>query len=337
VHVFIDESGTFTGFHENSISAVGALAIPDGKLDFLAKKYAKIRAKMPLAKGEVKGRLLNEDEIDKVAVLLARNEALFEVTAIDLGLQSAEEIEAYKEQHGNGMLARVNNFREEVRPAIRTASEQILTMSVPLYLQALTTFDVIHRLIGHMTMFFSQRRPHELGTITWVVDGKDKKKVTAWESWWANYAQGALATMSQRRPAPRFDGGDYSFYDKHYGGKTEDGEKGTDLSLLLKDIRFSPDKEPGLEFVDVLTNAIRRTLTGNLKRQGWQNIRNTMVHRKNESYIQFIIFREGADLVRGALYSKIVREDFSNGGKSMLTPSNDRLLDEGQMTAPTTR
>jgi hypothetical protein len=46
-------------------------------------------------------------------------------------------------------------------------------MSVPLYLQALTTFEVLHRLIGHMTMYFCQRRPAELGSFAWIVDGKD--------------------------------------------------------------------------------------------------------------------------------------------------------------------
>jgi hypothetical protein len=42
MHVFIDESGVFTGFHAGSISVVSALAIPDAKLDFLKKKYAEI-------------------------------------------------------------------------------------------------------------------------------------------------------------------------------------------------------------------------------------------------------------------------------------------------------
>ena len=60
MHVFIDESGSFTGFHAGSISVVGALAIPDEKVGPLKKKYAKIRARLPLEKGEVKGRLLNE-------------------------------------------------------------------------------------------------------------------------------------------------------------------------------------------------------------------------------------------------------------------------------------
>jgi hypothetical protein len=60
MQVFIDESGFFTGFHKGSIGVVGALAVPNGKLEFVTK-FAKIRNRLPLENGEVKGRLLNEE------------------------------------------------------------------------------------------------------------------------------------------------------------------------------------------------------------------------------------------------------------------------------------
>ena len=164
MHVFIDESGSFTGFHAGSISVVGALAIPDEKLGPLKKKYAKIRARLPLEKGEVKGRLLNEKQFDEVVTLLARNEVLFEATAIDLGMHTEQEVLNYKKQHGEEMLAKVANFGEDVRPEVEKASRQILETSVPLYLQALTTFEVLHRLIRHMTMYFCQRKPVSVGS-----------------------------------------------------------------------------------------------------------------------------------------------------------------------------
>jgi hypothetical protein len=200
MQIFIDESGTFSGFHAQSISVVGGLAIPDGKLDFLAKKFANIRARLPKENDEVKGRLLNEEQIDEIVILLSRNETLFEATALDLGVHNEDEVTAYKEKHGKEMLAKVNDFHDSQRAEVKKTSEEILRTSMPLYLQALTTFDVLHRLIGHMTMFFSQRRPQELGKIAWVVNGKDVQKATNWERWWSYYAQGALATMSKRRP-----------------------------------------------------------------------------------------------------------------------------------------
>ena len=58
MRVFIDESGSFSGFQTGSISVVGALVIPDVMMDNLAKGYAKLRANLPQENGEVKGRLL---------------------------------------------------------------------------------------------------------------------------------------------------------------------------------------------------------------------------------------------------------------------------------------
>jgi hypothetical protein len=85
VRIFIDESGTFSGFQANSVSVVGALVIPDVMMGNIEKKYAKLRGSLPKENGE-KGKRLNEVQVDKVVTLLMRNGALFEITALDLGL-----------------------------------------------------------------------------------------------------------------------------------------------------------------------------------------------------------------------------------------------------------
>jgi hypothetical protein len=77
LHIFIDESGSFTGYHQRSLSAVGALAIPSGRLGFIQKKYAQMRNRLPMEKGEVKGRLLNEHQVSSVVTMLSRNNVLF--------------------------------------------------------------------------------------------------------------------------------------------------------------------------------------------------------------------------------------------------------------------
>jgi hypothetical protein len=322
MHIFLDESGSFTGFHAGSISLVGALAVPDKKLSRLKEKYAKMSARLPLEKGEVKGRLLNERQIDEVVTLLARHEVIFECTVIDLGLHTEQAVRDYKKQHGEMMLARVERFRAEIRPEVEKASRQILATSVPLYLQALATFNVLHRLIADMTMYFSQRRPAELGAFTWIVDGKDPVSVTKWEAWWSNIAQGVLANMSKTEPAPTLPVGDYSFYER-FRVADDGGEKSVDLRLLLKDIRFCTKSEEGLEFVDILSNAVRRALTGNLQKPGWKNIHRLMIHRK-EPYLQFVIFGDGEDIVKRTSYENVVIEGFSSQGKPMMTPSTTR-------------
>jgi hypothetical protein len=260
VRIFIDESGTFSGFQEGSLSVVGALVIPDVLLKKVGEKYAKFRETLPQENGEVKGRLLHEKQVDKVIMLLVRNEALFEITALDLGVHKEDAVREYQNKLGEQMLAKGAYFREDVRPEVQAASEYILKSPVNLFLQALTTFDVLHGVITRATNFFAQRKPYELGSFSWIVDGKDPAKVTRWEEWLAQYAQGALASMSNRRPAMMLPDGfhaDYSFYEK-LNAEGADSEKATSLKLLLKDITFSAQVQHGLELVDVVTNAVRR-------------------------------------------------------------------------------
>ena len=297
---------------------MGALAIPDSKLNFIKRKYAKIRARLPVEKGEVKGRLLDEGQVDEVVAMLVRNDVLFEITVVDLGFHTESDVAAYKQKHAEEMLARADRFRKPDRQQVKKACCQILAASLPLYLQAIATFEVLHSIINYVPTYFAQRQPQELATFAWVVDGKEPNKVTNWEVWWSWYAQGALASMSMTRPAPVIEGADYSFYERFNARAAR--TCGTDLKLLLRDIRFSTTAEPGLELVDIIVNATRRALLGSLGEAGWRRIPQLMIHRNEQPYIQFIILGEGADAIRYPPYGRIVRQHFSNGGRPMLTP-----------------
>ena len=171
-------------------------------------------------------------------------------------------------------------------------------------------------------MYFAQRQPQELGAFTWIIDGKEPTKKTNWEQWWSWYAQGALANMSIHRPAPRFEKGDYSFYNR-FKKNGNDESQGIDLSLLLADIRFSSVVEPGLELVDIVVTATRRALVGNLGEAGYDGIHKLMIHRKG-CYIQFMklssrtVHRSYVPF-RPA-YAQILRRCFSSGGRLMLAP-----------------
>jgi hypothetical protein len=78
-----------------------------------------------------------------------------------------------------------------------------------------------------------------------------------------------------------------------------------------------------MELVDVLTNATRRMLKDELQRDGWINMHRLMIHRANESYIKFILFGPGPDVVRAADYSAVVNEGFRKNGKPMFTRRNE--------------
>ncbi|MDI2077948.1 hypothetical protein [Bradyrhizobium sp. Mp27] len=93
--------------------------------------------------------------------------------------------------------------------------------------------------------------------------------------------------------------------------------QGVDLKkLMTASFHFSPDAQPGLEMVDVLTNAIRRALMGNLQPSGYQKIRSLMVHRSSH-YINLIKLQDQQRDSQPKPYMAVLNS-FMAGGKSLL-------------------
>jgi hypothetical protein len=252
------------------------------------------------------------------------------VTALDLGLHTEAGVLAFRQRLAAETRAKLPTFPEPLRGTVTETVDYLDTMAPQLFLQALATFELIHRVISHAILYFSQRRPYELSSFTWVVDGKDHAKVTNWENWLKFYARGALISLSQRDPVPMPTSGtphlfNYTFL-KAFTTKQASGDKNLDTGLLLQNFSFRPDPEMGLEFVDVLTNAIRRLLGGKLQRIGWANIHRLMIHRADEAYIKFILLGPGPDAVRAADYAAVVNEGFLKNGKPMFTRRNMALV-----------
>jgi hypothetical protein len=96
-----------------------------------------------------------------------------------------------------------------------------------------------------------------------------------------------------------------------------------DIGLILKEsFTFSPAATPGLELVDVVTNATRRALIGNLDKTGWRRIPELMIHRNENHYITLHSLQEDPVHYRRFPYIKTLNA-FGRGGRIML-PANLR-------------
>ena len=149
--------------------------------------------------------------------------------------------------------------------------------------QGMLTFEFIFDVLEYGTMYYATRRPTELGKFNWVIDAKgNMEKPNEWEDWWSKFIFPVLQTRSFTRPFRQLpDGiGDYShlkrfeteadpFLRKMSGWKEGDPEP-LALGLVMKEsFTFSSEATPGLELVDIVTNATRRALRGNLQQKGW--------------------------------------------------------------------
>jgi hypothetical protein len=102
-----------------------------------------------------------------------------------------------------------------------------------------------------------------------------------------------------------------------------DGPKPMDLGKVLSEsLRFSIDPEPGLELVDILTNATRRALRGNLQPDGWREIPTVMINR-NPQNIQIVSLDASVPESAKLPYGRVVKA-FDIGARSMLTAKNRR-------------
>ena len=203
-------------------------------------------------------------------------------------------------------------------------------MKPPLLIQTVLNYEVLKKTFEHATNYWCQRRPEELGSFTWVVDGKEPlAEKTLWEAWWSNMIMPVLQAKSLVQPSPRVEdpGFDYSHLERAFSMphpeylidrlRPEELERpAINIGKIFGDsVRFSSDPEPGLELVDILTNAVRRALVGHLEPDGWRPVRTLMIHRK-EHYISMYRLNQNPDLPR--LPYRDVLVEFKRGGKPMV-------------------
>jgi hypothetical protein len=238
VKIFIDESGTFALQKGSRMALVGALVVPDCKYSKLLEKYGKIRKNLPLENGEVKGRLLNEQQIASIVKLLFKNMALLEINAVDLELQTEIQLSKYRESHLVAQSSMLSSFEPKSRLKVEQSNSEIARSSLQLYLQALVTTHLLPRVVNNASLYFVQRQPKELGQWSWVVDGKDKVKITNWEVWLSWFLQGAMSSITKIRPMPILEEADYSHFSKFQVVSGPDAGKGHDIKNCSQILDF---------------------------------------------------------------------------------------------------
>jgi hypothetical protein len=330
MHIFIDESGTFapvTG-GKPAFSTVGAIIIPSSGITGFERLYRRVRMRLPKAEGEVKGRLLNEAEVCEVVKVLKKVGALFEVVAINMADHSIETIKSHMAKQAEYMFANVTpQHRPELIASLERYRDRLHATPPQLYVQSMALGTLIYDVINLCSTFFAFRLPKELASYHWTIDAKEKAKVTDWEEWWSTMVLPGIEARTFREGIMRVEGGDYRFHERYRVAdigcykrqfvKNPTSGEFFDLKMLLKeDFRFSAEPEFGLEVVDILTNAIRRSLNGNLSRAGWSLIPEIMIHRRSH-YITLAHLTDNSIGKVRASWMRVLN-DFRTSGRSLI-------------------
>ena len=333
MHIYLDESGTFAGWDTNSdaISVLGALVLPSSRLDKIFAKYSKLRLSLPKRKGEVKGFLLTNAQLIKVIGILARNEALFFPSFIDTGRQTLTEAEFHREKAIMALGENLTNGHSaELRAGVSDLQRRMAAFPVQLYAQSMVTMDLLHHAMEQMLLYHCQRNPKELSSFHWVIDAKDSKHVSDWEAWWSQTLVVWLQAISLATPAQFLRGGDYSYFKRflfhdlpayleRHAPQNLDMTLGAGVNLQLvfrESFRFSSEAEPGLELVDIVTNALRRALRGKMDESAWTHLSRLLIHRADFNVRP--VSMSFNDEMTSRSYSYVLQK-LRSGGRNMLT------------------
>ena len=110
-----------------------------------------------------------------------------------------------------------------------------------------------------------------------------------------------MQTKSLDEPIPIAEGGDYRYFEKYFvplpehlhglGKYTSSARKegAIDVRKIVMDVvSFDKPSDFGLELVDILTNASRRALMGNLQTEGFQHLGKLIIHEKRKNRLRLI-------------------------------------------------
>jgi hypothetical protein len=334
MEIFIDESGNFTTRADGSaVGVVGALVVTESQLPILQRKYEQLRPLLPKEDGEVKGRKLSESDVARVVDVAHRSGLIYEATVVDLAPRDSAAIERHRAGQCEGLTRKLTDqHHPDVVASVHELRRRLEETPLQLYAQSVATFDLLWRTLSHAATYHSQREPEALSRFRWIIDAKAPDGITDWEDWWSKVVKPIMQSRSLDEPFPELEGGDYS----HMAAKETPipeylvkefprlkGEAGLAMSGAFGEIEFSAEPLPGLELVDVLTNAIRRALMGRLAQKGWIGIRRLMIHRRGPTYIHPVGF-EAEDRVVPSDTAAVIHQ-FGTGGRSMLT---EKLLRE---------
>ena len=298
MNIYIDESGVFVCPDDStqpSISAVGALVVPQRTEDAMLAQFVRLKRKWGVAADEeIKGSSLNEKQVHDAITIVRRNEGTFDATVIDMSIENSEGITEHKLQQANLLTASLTDeYKPQLVQSIEEAADQLRESADQLYVQSVCANELIWRVIQNVTLHYALYGPEELGAFRWRIDAKDKV-LTAYEDLWSKLIGGSLQSKAARSPFISVNEGDYSHFERFHGTHPKTPDYLVDLvgehepfhfleisTLWSEDRAFVDSKdELGVQLADILVTSLRRAMSGTLRARGWSALPSLMFKAK---------------------------------------------------------
>jgi hypothetical protein len=315
MYIYIDESGIFANpsDKDKALSCVVALIIPEQYQKYIFKRFKHLKVSWGIGSGEPKGSKLDEKQIAYVISILKDYDVFVKACGIDIGVHTNAQITAHKQGQAENMTKHVTpEYHPNIVRELEELKERYLQLSNQLYVQSVLLTVLVQSVIRIATLYYCQRDPFTLSHFRWVIDAK-ADNLTDYEDLWSFVVMPFCESDSLSKPMAFLKGGDYTWFDRNFNldmatapkhlqpfiKKESQNEpfRAFDAKKVLSEHRSfeSSENNLGLQIVDILVNAIRRALHGNLQINGWGDLGRLMVSpEKNKNAMEMVALHSEA-------------------------------------------
>jgi hypothetical protein len=297
MHTFIDESGTFTP--NAGISVVGASSLPSRLRRKLTSRLQYITRDWPKVGGELKTARVDLIQLTQITDVLYQHSALLHLIAINMAGETISEVEFHKKMQAEGITKHLTSeHHPDLVEKVWSLRRNLERMPIQLYVQSVAMRELVCETIAESAIYFSQRRPREIGEFNWIIDAKDPLKITTQEEWWHETLGPLAERRSEREPFECVKGPDFNYdlFNRNFRFEKEmwypDAPRkridGLDIrKMLLEHVEFNDSRGDVLiQTTDVLTGYARRLLAGECDISVAQQIGRLQIIRRREGQLQ---------------------------------------------------
>jgi len=337
MYIYIDESGIFANpsGKDKAISCVAALVMPEQYQKYIFKRFKHLKVSWGIGSGEAKGNKLNEEQIAYVISILNDYDLFVTACGIDIGVHTDDQITAHKQGQATNITKHVTSeHHPNLVRQLNELKERYFQLPNQLYVQSVLLTVLVQSAIRRATLYYCQRDPSTLSHFRWIIDAKGDN-LTNYEDLWSTVVMPFCESDSLSNPMNFLEGGDYFWFNRKFNldmtavpkrlqpftKKERQNEPfhPFDAKKVLSENRSfrSSSKDLGLQLVDIIVNAIRRALHGNLKVNGWGDLGRLMVSpEKGKNAMQMVALHNDA-VPKPMTYGGIIKH-FDKLSKPML-------------------
>lgn len=278
MHIFVDESGTFTNSDQiDSWCVVAGYVSPESNRVAIQKLIFRLR--LECANGaETKLKHITEERFLKFLKELRNLKGVAFAVAVDVGLHKVATVAHHRDVQAKKVVEHKNKMlHESGKSALEDLSNAIHSLPVQLYTQLFCQVELFHKILTRAPLYYVQRHPQTLGHLRWRIDRKDKIP-TAYEDAFRILLPVLLQTMAINDPMIMLKGADYSHFKRFDFAAGEeptylktdygiDSNEGSNIGMMIREDFQLVDSAlvPGVQIADLLASGLRRLLRGEFK------------------------------------------------------------------------